>query len=32
MLETGLAREVFPAACPFAGEDALDPDFLPGAD
>jgi len=31
-LETGLAREVFPAACPFAGKDALDPDFLPGTD
>jgi hypothetical protein len=31
-LETGLDREVFPAECPFAGEDALDPDFLPGAD
>ena len=30
-LETGLARERFPATCPFAIEDTLDPDFLPDA-
>jgi hypothetical protein len=30
-LETGLAREAFPLSCPFTAEQALDPDFLPGA-
>jgi len=31
MRETGLPEEVFPANCPYAIEQILDPDFLPDA-
>ena len=30
-LETGLEREAFPEACPFAEQQVLDPEFLPNA-